>query len=382
MIEKNVIKTRPLRVGIDGRMLQGNRRGDGRYVFELCQRLDKIFDNALFFVYSSCSVEMPVMSSRWILRSDKFPFSKLPPLVWLKLRGSFFCRKDKLDIFWGTNVFLPYLSGTVRKVVTVHDFCYQVVPENYNIAHLCSNRLFFMSDLNKADILLAASKGTAYRLKEKTGYLANIISPSVSGTFRPQSRIQIQTCLDSYGISYPYILNVAIWDPVKNLELLVKTFIGMKKQGLLARYKLVLVGQKGMKSKRLEKLVTDDKGEHIVWLGYVSDKHLPSLYAGAAVFVFPSIYEGFGMPPMEARACGTRVVATDIPELREAAGPDAVFIEPTERGISNGILTALKQEPANPITPAKVTWEHGAMILVAALRGELATAKEHDNQTS
>jgi glycosyltransferase involved in cell wall biosynthesis len=284
-----------------------------------------------------------------------------------------------LDVFWGTNTFLPLLNATVRKVVTVHDFCYQVTPETFHLTNLWANRLFFMRDVRTADILLAVSEGTAYRLKELTGHCAQIVNPAAAESFTPQSRMQIQACLSTYDISYPYILNVTAWEPRKNLELLVKTFISMKRLGELVSYKLVLVGQKGWKCKGLEKLVTDNGGEDIVRLGYVSDKHLPSLYCGAALFIFPSTYEGFGIPALEARACGTRVVATDIPELREAAGPGAVFIEPTERGISDGILTALKQVPANPITPAKVTWEDGAMTLAAALRGEQATAKEHDN---
>jgi glycosyltransferase involved in cell wall biosynthesis len=359
-----------LRVGIDGRPLQGEHRGDGRYVFELCRELDKRLPNAEFFVYSSVPVEMPVLSDRWILRTDLSLFSKLPPLLWLKVRGWYFCWKDRLDVFWGTNTFLPRLPSTVRKVVTVHDFYFQITPENFPVAHLWTNRLFFIKDVHRADIVLANSVGTSERVSGLVAYRPSVISPSVEKAFKPQSNDKIAACLKIYDISYPYILNVAVWEPRKNIELLVKTFISMKKEGLLSGHKLVLVGKKGWRYKSIATMVTSDGGKHVVSLGFVPDEYLPPLYAGADVFVFPSLYEGYGMPVLEARVCGTRVVASDIPELREAGGADTIYIRPTEKGIRNGILTALKQAPKCRAPLCLPTWEDGSMLLAAALCGE------------
>ena len=144
----------------------------------------------------------------------------------------------------------------------------------------------------------------------------------------------------------------------------------MKNQDLLPEYKLVLIGGKGWKYKNLESLIEPNNREHVVSLGYVPNEDLPSLYTGAKIFIFPSVYEGFGMPVLEARACGTRVVTTDIPELREAGGPDTIYIKPTQKGIQQGILDALKQSSPQLLSPNLPTWEESSLALATALCGE------------
>ena len=316
-----------IRIGIDGRELEGKRRGIGRYVFELCRQLDEVLPNAEFYIYSRVPIEMPVESRRWILRVEPSSVAqRLSPLLWLKIRGGSLCRHDGLDAYWGAAVFLPKLGSQVRTVTTVYDLCFRLTPETYVFGHLQGVRLFFARDVLKADAVLCISDGTSARLHSYLGRKADaIVRPAVGGSFRPQSKEDIMSCRNIYGLSFPYILSVASWEPRKNIERLVRTFGEMKSRGLLGGLRLVLVGKRGCKFKRLEYLVEKSGTNHVMSLGYVPDEHLPALYAGAVIFAFPSIYEGFGIPVLEARACGAPVVTTDIPELREAGGSDAVY---------------------------------------------------------
>lgn len=357
------------RIGIDGRALQGNRTGIGRYVFELCKELDKILLDAQFFIYSQFPIEMPIVSDRWVSRVDRLPLKRyIKSIVWLKLRSGLLCRGDNLDVFWASATFLPLISTRVKKVVTVYDLNHKVVPKTMPTATFWGYRLFFALDVNRADKILTISEGTANRLHELVNRRADgVVRPSVSEFFKPQTEQQINNCLNSYGIHYPFVLAVATWEPRKNLELLINVFISMKRDGLLPTHKLILVGGKGWKDTRLVKIVGDSK-EYIISLGFVSDEQLAPLYAGSDVFVFPSVYEGFGMPVLEALSCGARVVASDIPEIREAGDVNVVYIKPDVEGIRKGILNALtrvSEKKAIDFQPP--TWSDGAKTLAAAL---------------
>jgi len=107
-------------------------------------------------------------------------------------------------------------------------------------------------------------------------------------------------------------------------------------------------------------------------LGFVDDDLLSALYTGADAFVFPSSYEGFGMPVLEARACGTHVVTTDIPELREAGGRDAIYVPPTIDGIKDGIIRALKADRPKPLDYTGCSWSQSAKILANVLSNPTA----------
>ena len=361
-----------MRIGIDGRELDSERRGIGRYIFELSRELDHYLPDAEFFVYNRAPVSLPIESDRWVMRADPSRLGRrLSPLLWLKARAGLICRRDDLDVFWATSAFLPGLPANVRTVLTVHDLCHVFTPETFHPLHLMGVRLFFARDVRRADTVLAVSEGTSNRLYEHLERRADaLVSPAVRKEFAPQSDKALEVCRNHYQLVGPYVLTVAAWEPRKNLERLVRTFVEMKERGLLTDHKLVLVGKKGSRFKGLVELLERDAGRHTQPLGYVADEHLPALYAGADCFVLPSAYEGFGVPLLEARACGTRVVTSDTPELRAAGGPDAIYIEPTEEGIREGILTAISRTPSPLGRPTLPTWEESGQILSEILRGD------------
>jgi glycosyltransferase involved in cell wall biosynthesis len=346
-----------MKIGLDGRALQVPRTGIGRYVFEICRELGNLLPNADFFVYAQAPVELPVKSERWRCRTEPRRWAReLKPVVWLKLRAGLLCREDCLDAFWASATLLPSLPSGVRRLTTVHDLAFRIVPETMSRTHLMAQRLFFAKDVQSADHRFAVSKGTAARLHAWLGgEPAIVVPPGISGVFRPGDPVAIERTLVSLGITRPYFLAVGTWEPRKNLDLIVRVFREMQWEGEFRDYHLVLVGGGGWKDKRLRALLHSGtkapKGRSVIPLGFVPDDQLAQLYSGCQALVFPSRYEGFGIPVLEARACGAAVVASDLPELREAGGDSALYIEPTPQGLREGLRRVITHPPMSPAAP-------------------------------
>jgi glycosyltransferase involved in cell wall biosynthesis len=360
----------PIRVGIDGRELALPYSGIGRYITELCKVLDKLLPRASFFIYSNRPIRMPVKSPRWAAKIDRLVGVKhLYSLMWLMLRGPSLCNLDHIDVFWGTTTILPRLPASIRRVVTVYDLFHmdrKLVP----LRRWLSYGLLYRRSLADANSIVAISETTARKLHSRLGYQAtDIARPGVSELYRPQPAEQIEGCLRLYGIRRPYIFAVAsAYEPRKNLGSLLQAFCDLNTDSVLQGHTLVLAGRGGAAALEESPSARVAKPGAINPLGQVSDDHLALLYCGAEAFVFPSTHEGFGIPVLEARACGTKVVATDIPELREAGGEDAIYVMPTVEGISTGITRALGQQrrQVNAI-PKSYRWEEGASVLARLL---------------
>ncbi len=362
-----------MRIGVDGRRLGPNLKGIGRYVWELCKGLDRILPTAEFVLYLPKPTCVSAISRRWSVRVDDSPFGRrLPNTLWLVLRAGLMTRYDKLDAFWAGTGLMPLVGLKTRGVLTVHDVVHQVAPETMDRRALLASRLFFSASLGKADAIVSNSAGTANRLETNFGYrVAAIVRPGLSQAFQPPSTIEKQALLARCGISQPYFLSVATWEPRKGLESLIHTFLRMKADGTIVKQKLLLIGDRGWKDSSISKLVNNS--ESVVSLGFVDDGSLAALYSGADAFIYPSIYEGFGMPVLEARACGARVVTTDLPELWEAGGDDTIYVMPTEQGIRSGILAAIEAGAAKPMNWRDWDWSKSANILADVLlkpRGE------------
>jgi glycosyltransferase involved in cell wall biosynthesis len=259
----------------------------------------------------------------------------------------------------------------VRVVATVYDVRYRVAPETQRKTTLYTRRLLEKRHA-RADALIAISQGTEDKMKQLLGYkAAAVVRPAASAQFRRRDEAEVELVLHRYGIRRPYLLSLANGDatPHKNTRRLIRVFNELRREGFLEEYTLVLGGTK---SEKLLKDLTLEFARHnlnVFALGYVDGADLPALYTGAEVFVFPSLYEGFGIPVLEARACQTKIVTTDAPELREAGADRAIYVAPDAEGIRRGILAAI----AAP-RPSKLddlwTWRSSAEVLADALDPE------------
>ena len=365
---------RPVRIGIDGRRLGPRLKGIGRYIWELCKGLDLVLPGAEFFLYTPTPPGLAAISRRWSIRVDDSRWGRLPNNLWLVARAGLLSRRDRLDVFWGGTGLLPLVGLNTPTVLTVHDVIHRVAPHTMDFRALWATRLFFASSLAKADAIVSNSAGTAERLMASFGYkTAAVVRPGLSEVFQPRPKAHIDSVLVRHGVERPYLLSVCTWEPRKGLETLIRAFLSMKAEGQLADHRLLLVGERGWKDSPTIELVRSN--ESIVSLGYVDDMSLSGLYKGASAFIYPSSYEGFGMPVLEARACGARVVTSDTPELHESGGEDAIYVNPTETGIRTGISLALETEKIPAIDWHDWNWTRSASVLATELLNRTETGK-------
>lgn len=344
---------RPIRIGVDGRPLLGQRTGIGRYVADLCAELDAQCPEAEFIAYVPRARQVPLPSARWTLRAPAWQPPKAGGYFWFKWLSRALIASDDLDWFFATRTLLPQLGPAVKTVSLVHDLNHVVAPDSMTLLNRLAHARYFRGDVLRATRVATNSAGTARRLEAYCGRRAScIVPPWPPAQFHPAPPDAVARVRESFGLSGPYLLSVATLEPRKNIGALVDAFLALQARGALPGFRLALVGGAGWGTSALARRIEAGL-PGVLRLGYVPDEQLPALYSGAAAFVFPSHYEGFGMPVAEALACGTPVVCTDIPELRESSRGMATYVAPEPDAIAAGILSAVAgpRPAAVPGTP-------------------------------
>ena len=365
-----------MKLGIDAKALVGRKTGIGNWTAHLLQELPNHIPDLEVFAYVP-SLHLPSIPKEiakvYIRQNSAFPL--MSGFFWLKFRAAELVEVDKLDVFWAARTLQP---GGIKEhtpiVSTIYDLNSVLHPETMPLANLIAYKLWLKSDLQKSDRIVAISRGTSERLQNWLGRGADfIVPPGVAEHYAPQPPAVVDGTMKKHGLNSPYLLFVGTLEPRKNLSALLDALQTVN----IARPKpitLAIIGQRGWRNKELFKRL--DAGIPFVKeLGFVPGADLPALYSGAASLVMPSLYEGYGMPAAEAAACGTWVVATDIPELREAAGDSGIYIEPSVPGIVTGIETALSKVSL-PTRSRPVSWRDSAARLAGAFQ-EVAGRRQH-----
>lgn len=240
-------------------------------------------------------------------------------------------RRNKFDLYHATSYILPYFC-TVPCVLTVHDLIALDYPE------FCSNEnaayfgLFLPRSIRKATKIIAVSETVRQDIIRKLHIDADKIEVVHHGVEKIFRKVTCDTALTRVRIKYhlpeKFMLFVGNLEPKKNLERLIDAYITLRKNTSIT-HKLVIVGQEGWKFEGIFKKIREAgiTGD-ILCTGYADRNDLPAIYSMAALFVFPSLYEGFGLPVLEAMACGTPVLIADRGALPEIAGTGFPRVDP------------------------------------------------------
>jgi len=239
----------------------------------------------------------------------------------------------KIDIYHGPDFVLPPLSGKIRKVVTIHDLAFLEHPE-YAVPSLVEylNNIVPAS-VAAADVVAAVSLDSARTLTRHFGTPPEKITVVPNG-LRPHFRritdpILLGATANKYGLKHPLVLGVGTLQPRKNHIGLIKAFAQAQSNKKNRPAMLALAGGFGWLYEETRQLVADLKLEKkVLFLGQVSDLELAILYSLADIFAFPSFFEGFGVPPIEAMACGAPVITSNTSSLPEVVGDAALTVDP------------------------------------------------------
>jgi len=322
-----------MKIGIDCRIYSSRFTGIGRYVHELVQRVcknDSKNDYVLFFnepEFSAFKSDLPNVKK---VLADAPIYSVREQLHFLKVLN-----REKLDLMHFTHFNAPIFYRR-PSIVTIHDLTLFYYPgrKKKGFVSRVGYDLAFKSAVKKAKKIIAISNNTkndlVNLLKTKESKI-RIIYQAVGNEFKKiNDENSIDGTLDRLGIQKPFLLYTGVWRLHKNVPNLIKAFGEIKNEYGVNELQLVITGKEDpfyLEPKYLPKELGVEKD--VILPGLVSEIDLINLYNAAEIYVFPSLYEGFGLPPLEAMACETPVAASNISSIPEVCGKgNAVYFNP------------------------------------------------------
>ncbi len=280
-----------------------------------------------------------------------------------------YSRRYDFDVYHETN-FVPFPTG-LPTVLNVHDLSVLLHPEWHPADRVGHHRRHFLDGLRRADRVLTISDAIKGELVTHCGVAPERVTTvycGVSPAFRPHTPRELEAARRRLDLPPRYFLSVGTVEPRKNLAMLFRAYAALP-DAARANCPLLVAGPWGWKSDAVRDFYESvGRSRGIRHLGYVADADRPSLYAGAAALVYPSFYEGFGLPPVEMLACGGRVIASTDAAVREVCGDAAEHHDPTDPDAWRAALLRVTDSPdADPDTAerrlqraARYTWGRAA----------------------
>lgn len=373
-----------MKIGVDIRCLQGGRRsGVEEYTTEILKhllRLDHRNEYVLFLnSYGNPSVDMDWAKEFPNVRVRRFrvPNKFLNLCVWYAGIPKIDRLLGGVDMLFAPNMnFLSCRRGT-KLVLTMHDLSFDLFPETFswkmrlwhmfvNPRRLCmeSARIVAVSNSTAEDIRVC------WRIPEAK---IRTVHSGLRSDFRPMGRNdrRLLEVKEKYRLPYRFVLFLGTLEPRKNVATLIRAYEIFRSEagGNSSQYKLVIAGQEGWKSADITRaLESSPYRDDILRIGPVGEQEKIALYNLASVFVYPSLYEGFGFPVLEAMGCGTPVIASDTASLPEVSGKGAILVNPIKpREIASAIREVVEDETLSQMmrdlgtkNAARFSWEAAA----------------------
>jgi len=336
-----------MRIGIDTHAAENDGEGNSTYIRNLLLNLKEIDQENDYILYG-INIQHPFYQN--FIPDKKVIIKKLPadhPLIRIPFHLSQKTYADALDILHVQYISPPFFKG--KLVVTIHDLCFLHFPEYFPKFEALRSKILIKSTAKKAEKIITGSLFSKTDIAQKYQVdpeKIKVIPSGVSSLFNNHNDKEgALKIFQKYNIRKPYILSVGRLNPRKNLLSLIKAFASLKKSKPLP-HRLVIVGKKDYKTEEMKRYIKEKKLENsIFFTDLVSDEDLPYLYGGAEVFVYPSLFEGVGLPVLEAMKSGIPVITSNTSSLKEIVGQAGLTVNPFQQKELNEALSQLLTNP-------------------------------------
>lgn len=320
-----------MRIGIDGLPLTAPLAGIGHYTLELARHLAAGWPDDEIDIISPKPFHSSVLDQHREAQPHLVT-KKVNPITgrWWSFGLPRYLKRSSPDIFHGTNFEIP-LRSVCPTVVTIHDLSLLLYPQTHQRRRVWRARRRLPLMARRANMIITVSESVRAEIQQylKIPLEKIAVVPSAARKqFVPIDQQEAEQVRKRLNVRDKFLLYVGTIEPRKNLTLLVRAFeeslLG-KEQGM----QLVLAGKKGWLVDELYKALSKSPvSRDVVFTDYLNDEELCALYSTCRLFIYPSLYEGFGLPPLEAMACGAPVIASRIPSISEVVGSAARLVPP------------------------------------------------------
>ena len=331
-----------LKIGFDGKRAAGNFTGLGNYSRYLIKNLAVYFPTNRYYIYSPKEFEQnliqyPVISAPV---SFRYPAKNILKNWWRSIGILKDLQKDKIQIYHGLSNEIPFglKKKKIHSVVTIHDLIFLRFPEYYPLFDRIIYKIKVRYACNNADKIIAISQQTKrdiiHYLKIPECRIA-VIYQNCNEIFRKQlSDLYLNDIAKKYHLPDQYILSVGTIESRKNLMLIARAMLHLN-----SKVHLIVIGKETAYAQKVNRFIAENTLiDRIHFLKNVPYEDLPGIYMQAEIFVFPSRFEGFGIPIIEALHCGVPVIAASGSCLEEAGGPESLYVKPDdEKEMANAI---------------------------------------------
>ena len=316
-----------MRIAFDGTTLRPGRTGVGYYTEHLLEHVVQCLSDEELVIVSNGPIDVTHALPAQVARS--VAPSRLPRLAWMQLRAPRLLKQLRVDVAHFTNGMMP-IASPVPTVVTIHDMSLTLYPRYHPARRVLLNRPLVDLAAKRADAIITVSESARQDIVRLYGVApgrVHVVHEAAAPAFRPvRDAAVLRRVRAAYGLAERFILYVGTIEPRKNLPMLLEA-IAQRRSSHELPHQLVCAGPYGWLCPDLEQRIEHLGLKDVVRLtGYVPFEDLPAIYTLAEMFVFPSVYEGFGLPVVEAMACGTPVVTSGVAALAEVGGGAALHI--------------------------------------------------------